>query len=129
MSADVYGAASRVQPQRDERGADVRHEPTKVVELFMAGDIEHGKQIIRRFCMDRPCCVTVTPTSYIYRGGEEAGFVVGVRNYPRFPSDGYSLREIARDLGDSLRSELGQDSYMVVDHGGQTTWSTTRHGG
>lgn len=126
---DVYGASSRVQPQHDDRGSTVRHEPTKVIELFMAGDVEHAKQIVRRFCSERHCCVTVTATSYIYRGGEESGFVVGVRNYPRFPSDGYSLREVAHDLGGLLRSELGQDSYMVVDHGGQTTWSTTRQGG
>jgi len=101
-------------------------EPTRIVELFMAGDIEHAKQIVRRFCMDRPCCVTVTQTSFIYRGGEEAGFVVAFRNYPRFPTDQYTMRQAAADLGETLRAELAQDSYMAVDHGGQTTWSTTR---
>lgn len=125
----MYGTATHIESMDAKPGETRRHEQTRVIELFMAGDIEHAKQVIRRFCMDRPCCVTVTPTTYIYNGGEEAGFVVGVRNYPRFPADSHSLREEAGDLGDALREALAQNSYMVVDHGGMTTWSSTRQGG
>lgn len=120
----MYGEAKAEEAAG--QGETRRSEQSRVVELFMAGDIEHAKQVIRRFCMDRPCCVTVTPTAYIYNGGEEVGFVVGFRNYPRFPADGHSLRAEASDLGDILRESLGQNSYMVVDHGGITTWSSTR---
>lgn len=122
----MYGTAATIEPVRQESQAANRHEPSRVVELFMAGDIEHAKQVVRVFCKDCPCCVTITPTDYIYRGGQEAGFVIGFRNYPRFPSDSYSLRTAAADLGDRLRDELGQDSYMIVDHSGMTTWSTVR---
>lgn len=123
----MYGLSTHIESTRpDAAGSVSRHEPTRVVELFMAGDIEHAKQVIRRFCAESPVCVTVTPTTFIYRGGEEAGFVVGFRNYPRFPTDSYTLRGMAADLGDRLRAELGQDSWMSVDAGGQTTWSTTR---
>lgn len=126
----MYGSSTHIRPgEKSAAGETVLHEPTRIVELFMAGDVEHAKQIVRRFCMDHPCCVTVTPTAYIYRGGEEAGFVVAFRNYPRFPTDHYTLRQAAADLGEALRSELGQDSYMAVDHAGQTTWSTRRQGG
>lgn len=104
------------------------HEPTRIVEVYMAGDVEHAKQVIRRYCKDSPCGVTVTPTTYIYRGGEESGFVVGIRNYPRFPADSYALRTRANELGTLLREALGQDSFMVVDHNGQTSWSSTRQG-
>lgn len=123
----MYGESTHIAKDKDAAaGETIRHEPTRIVELFMAGDVEHAKQIVRRFCMDRPCCVTVAPTAYIYRGGEEAGFVVAFRNYPRFPTDHYTIRQAAADLGEALRAELGQDSYMAVDHSGQTTWSTTR---
>lgn len=105
---------------------DAKHEPTRVVELFMAGDIGHAKQVIRGFCADSPTCVTVTPTTFIYKGGEEAGFVVGFRNYPRFPSDSYTLRKMAEELGERLRAELGQASQMVVDAAGMTTWRSSR---
>lgn len=122
----MYGAATRIQPARSQEGVRTLHEPTHVVELFMAGDVEQAKVVIRRFCFDNPCCVTVTPTTYIYRGGEEQGFVVAFRNYPRFPSDAYRLRSLASDLAELLRSSLGQDSSMVVTLGGVTSWSTTR---
>lgn len=126
---NVYGEATVVRKNDASRGETVRHEPTRVVELFMAGDIEHAKQVIRRFCRDVPCCVTVTPTTFIYNGGEEAGFVVGFRNYPRFPSDGESIRDRASKLGVALIDASGQDSYMVVCHGGTTMWASVRHGG
>ena len=118
----MYGAATEIK-QRDA------HCQARVVEVFMAGDIEHAKQVVRRWCKESPCCVTVTPTTFIYRGGEESGFVVGFRNYPRFPSDAATLGSRATELADRLREELGQDSYMSVAHGGVTTWSTTRQGG
>ena len=123
--ASVYGKASRIRKcKRASPSETVRHEPTRVVEVFMAGDIDHAKQVIRRFCRDVPCCVTVTPTTFIYNGGEEAGFVVGFRNYPRFPTDSYTLRDTADRLADAMRAELGQRSYMRVDAGGMTTWNT-----
>lgn len=82
--------------------------------MYMAGDIDHAKQAIRRYCNSHPCCVTVTPTAYIYRGGEEAGFVVTFRNYPKYSGDGQTLEEQGRELGALLKDELGQDSFMVV---------------
>jgi len=97
--------------------------PTEEVSVYMAGDVEHAKQVIRRFCKDEPSCVTVTPTAYIYTGGEEAGFVVAFRNYPRFPSARGSLEVKARELAEMLREALGQKSYMIVAESG-TTWST-----
>ena len=124
----VYGDATVIAPQRHSSGKSL-YEPTRIVEVFMAGDVQHAKQVVRRWCKESPCCVTVSPTSFIYRGGEEAGFVVGFRNYPRFPSDAYTLRSLAAELAERLREELGQDSYMSVDHGTTTEWSTTRQGG
>lgn len=122
----MYGESAATKYQQPQAGETVRHEPTRVVEVFMAGDVEHAKQIVRKFCLESPCCVTVTPTTFVYTGGEEAGFVVGFRNYPRFPTDPYTLRAAASDLAERLREALGQRSYMSVDAGGMTTWSSMR---
>jgi hypothetical protein len=123
----MYGQSTEIR-KPEGHGGSIRQEQTRIVEVFMAGDIEHAKQIARVWCKESPCCVTVTPTTFIYRGGEESGFVVGFRNYPRFPSDPYTLRSMASELAERLREELGQDSYMSVDHAGMTSWSTTRDG-
>lgn len=113
---------------RPAESGTVRHEQTRVVEVFMAGDVEHAKQVTRRWCKESPCCVTVTPTTFIYRGGEESGFVIGFRNYPRFPNDSHTLRRMAAELAELIREQSGQDSYMVVDGEGLTTWSSNREG-
>jgi hypothetical protein len=105
---DMYGK-STVASNSDRSFCE-----TFEVSVYMAGDIEHAKQVIRRYCNSHPCCVTVTPTAYIYRGGEESGFVVTFRNYPRHTSEGCTLEDQGRDLGLLLRGELGQDSFMVV---------------
>jgi hypothetical protein len=60
--------------------------PAYDVRLYMAGDIEVAKKVCREFCDELGWCVTVTPTTYVYKGGEEAGFIVGAINYARFPT-------------------------------------------
>jgi hypothetical protein len=122
VSHDIYGEACRIHGSNP----GLRQAQTHVVELFMAGDIGHAKQVIRLFCADHSICVTVTPTLFVYAGGEEAGFVVGFRNYPRFPSAVPALWSKAAILGDTLLEELGQDSWMCVEAGGMTSWRSKR---
>jgi hypothetical protein len=59
--------------------------PAYDVRLYMAGDIEVAKKVCREFCDSIGWCVTVTPTTYVYRGGEELGFIVDAINYACFP--------------------------------------------
>jgi hypothetical protein len=99
---------------------------TAIVSLYMAGDVEHAKQIVRRFCKEVPVCVTVSPTTYIYTGGEEVGFVVAFRNYPRFPTTLAALESKASSLANLLRERLAQDSCMIVSPA-VTSWSSTRN--
>ena len=99
----------------------VKSRPTAVVEIFMVGCVDDARRVCRRYCMDMGLCVAVTPTSYIYTGGEEAGFVIGLRNYPRFPSFGEELHRIAHKLAEELLDDLSQYSAMIVDSV-NTTW-------
>jgi hypothetical protein len=58
--------------------------------------------------------VTVTPTDYIYTGGGEAGVIVEIINYPRFPSEPADITQTAVDLGMTLMHKLYQRSFSVV---------------
>lgn len=87
---------------------------TNEIKLFISGPIEVAKQIIRRHCMDEGLCVTIEPTTYIYTGGEETGYVVTLRNYPRFPSSKEKLKARAILLANDLLRETCQHSFMVV---------------
>ncbi len=83
-------------------------------KIYIAGPIEFAKQIIRRECMQDGLCVTVEPTSYVYTGGEESGYVVGFVNYPRFPTEPEDIIKRAKDLMVKLLEETYQNSAMLV---------------
>jgi len=50
----------------------IRTCPAYPVTIYMAGDIAKAREACRRFCDDIGFCVTLTPTEYIYRNGQEA---------------------------------------------------------
>ena len=83
------------------------------ISIFMAGDVRDAQKYCQLYCNDLGLCVTVTPTKYIYTDGSEEGFVVGLINYPRFPSTPHLLTERAFDLAHELMRQLGQESFSV----------------
>jgi len=87
---------------------------TFTARIYMSGPIEVAKQIIRAECLREGLCVTIEPTTFIYTGGEEAGYVVGLINYPRFhgPPDAIAAR--ARDLLHKLLDATFQHSGLIV---------------
>lgn len=101
--------------------------PTYRVEIFMAGDIAEAKRTCRSYCFAVGLCVTIEPLDYIYTGGEEAGFRIGLINYPRFPAEPEEIWRKALELAELLRRDLGQHSFSVVDPV-KTFWSSRREG-
>lgn len=87
---------------------------TYVVRLYLSGPIEVAKQAIRAETLRAGLCVTIEPTTFIYTGGEEAGYVVGLLNYPRFPCEPQQLEERARDLMNKLLLATHQHSALMV---------------
>lgn len=97
------------------------------VTIKMAGDYNHAKQILRRefYPPSEGFCVTIQYVDFIYTGGEEAGFVIGIENYPRFPSEPKQLKSRAFQLAETLIRELHQWSAMIVAPD-QTHWINKR---
>jgi len=91
-----------------------KDEPTFTAKLYVAGPIEQAKTIIRRECFPRGLCVTIEPTLYIYACGEEAGYVVGLLNYPRYPEAPAFLFTKAQMLLETLIRETHQWSGLLV---------------
>lgn len=96
-------------------------EPTIYLEIYMAGDLNLAREVIREYCFEVGFCVNLTPTDFVYSGGEENGFRVGIINYPRFPSDLEALEERAVQLGKLLMIRLCQRSFCIVGPRG-TAW-------
>lgn len=99
--------------------------PTATARLYLSGPIEVAKQIIRAECLREGLCVTVEPTTFIYTGGEEAGYVVGLLDYPRFPCGQKKLTARATDLMHKLLEGTHQHSALMVTPQ-VTEWITKR---
>ncbi len=88
--------------------------PTHQIKIYLSGSIEVAKQVIREHLLDHPLCVTIDPTTFIYVGGEEAGYVVGLLNYPRFQTPPNELNVRAAMLAELLLKKTFQRSALIV---------------
>lgn len=93
--------------------------------IYMSGPIEVAKQALRKECLREGLCVTVESTTFIYTGGEESGFVVGLINYPRFPSTQPDIDHRARRIANLLLEETHQHSVLIMSPL-TSTWLTRR---
>lgn len=89
-------------------------EPTYTIQIYLSGPIEVAKHVLREECLREGLCVTIEPTTYIYTGGEEQGYVVGMLNYPRFPITPEALNERAKRIAEMLIERTFQRSALVV---------------
>lgn len=99
--------------------------PTFTVIIHMAGDINTAKRFLRRECYREGLCVSVSPETFIYTGGEEIGFLVRLVNYPRFPSEPEELRQRAYKIAQALVVECNQKTALVMDSE-RTAWIQIR---
>jgi len=95
------------------------------VKVFAAGAIEIAKQVCREEFLKKGLCITIEPTLFIYTGGEEIGFVIGLINYPRFPASPSSIRSRARQLAIKILDRTCQHSTLIMTPE-KTEWITKR---
>lgn len=82
------------------------------ISLFVTGNsIESA---CRRYCDKKGLCVTITGTNYVFKGGNEYGYVIGLINYPRFTKTPAELMRIALDLGEFLIKECNPNGSFTM---------------
>lgn len=99
--------------------------PSYPVSIFIGGDAWWAGKVCRDYCDEIGLCVTVTPTNYVYTDGNTLGVIVGLINYPRFPSEPEAIWAHAEALAARLRVELGQESY-TIQAPDRTVWFSFR---
>lgn len=99
--------------------------PTISYRIWVAGSLEVIKQTCRAYCWARPFCVSVSPTTFIYKGGEEEGAVIGLINYPRFPAEAPVIAQHAYRLAQHLLITLHQWS-CTIEGPQETVWLNRR---
>jgi hypothetical protein len=94
-----------------------------VVTIHMAGDLGEAKRLLREICYYAGLCVTISPETFIYTGGEEEGIRIGLVNYPRFPSSLAEIWKRAISMAERLVVDLRQKTALVVGPA-ETLWIT-----
>jgi hypothetical protein len=124
LAADLAGA-HRGGAARIIMNERIETAETHWAKIYLSGPIEVAKQILREECMREGLCVTIEPTTFIYTGGEESGYVVGLVNYPKFPSTSEGVTDRAASIARMLRDRTFQHSCMIVTPS-KTWWASTR---
>jgi hypothetical protein len=70
--------------------------------------------IVQNYVNSVGLCVSVTPTRFVYTSGSEPGLIVGLINYPRFPSTPDKIRTHAFKLAELLLRGCKQLWVSVV---------------
>jgi len=98
------------------------------VSIFIGGSVWEAETICRAYCDEVGLCVTVTETNYVYTDGETLGVIVGLINYPRFPSTPVAIWAHAEVLAERLRVGLKQESF-TIQAPDRTVWISLREEG
>lgn len=83
------------------------------VSIFIGGRASDIEDQCRTYCDEVGLCVTCTPTTFVYTYGETEGYIVGLINYPRFPSNPEAIWAHAEALAARLCIEANQQSYTI----------------
>ena len=73
-----------------------------------------AEQILQEYCDDIPYCVSMTPTKFIYDGSNEEGIIIGLINYPRFPSTREDVTNKAFEIAEIFLKKFNQNRISIV---------------
>lgn len=80
--------------------------------------MEDKKNFVKKICQNYVdkigWCVSVTSTDFIYKDGQESGFIIGIINYPRFPLTKEQLKNRTINLASILKENLQQLRVSIV---------------
>lgn len=96
------------------------------ISLFVTG--ENITEACQEYCDNNGLCVTITETNYVFTGGSEKGYIIGLINYPRFPKNNYELMFIAEDLGHFLMKKCNPQGSYTLQTPNYTHFITNRIG-
>ena len=76
--------------------------------------VSYARELLQKYTDAVGLCVTLTETEYIYTRGSEKGIIVGLINYPRFPSSTEKIKQQALLIAEILMLNLEQYRVTVV---------------
>lgn len=83
-------------------------------ESEIVHSVDEVRDAVKRYCNDIGFCVSLTQTEFIYTNGSESGVIIGLINYPRFPSNEDVLWRHALNIAAFLQCTCGQLRVSIV---------------
>jgi hypothetical protein len=77
-------------------------------------DLSEVENICQQYCNKIGYAVTVQPTKFVYKNGNESGCVIGLINYPRFPSTEEEIIRKAFEIGREVAIATKQLRFSIV---------------
>lgn len=75
---------------------------------------EHARKVCQDYCNQVGLGLSFTQTEFIYVHGKEPGIIVGLINYPRFPTSTAGIKLHALSLGKQLLEVMKQERLSIV---------------
>jgi hypothetical protein len=76
--------------------------------------VDEVRSWLQMYCNEEKLGVTLTPTEFLYVGGGEPGVIIGLINYPRFPTTIHEIKRKAIAIGQGLMKLCHQERLSIV---------------
>src|SRR3989344_401763 len=75
--------------------------------------IDEVKDLLQDYVNEVGLCVTVSPTTFIYKDGREEGVIIGLINYPRFPTTKDKLKQTTEEIAKLCKERYKQTRVSI----------------
>ncbi|MDP2672885.1 MAG: hypothetical protein Q8O84_03680 [Nanoarchaeota archaeon] len=75
--------------------------------------INEVKNLLQDYVDETSFCVTITPTTFIYKNGRENGAIIGLINYPRFPKTKKEIKQRAEEIANLCKDKYKQKRVSI----------------
>ena len=82
-------------------------------------NIEELKDFLQKNVNRIRLCLTITPTTFIYKGERETGATIGLINYSRFPETKEELKQKAEEIANLCKDKY-QQNKIAIEYQNQT---------
>lgn len=75
--------------------------------------LDEVKDFLQDYVDGVSLCVTITPITFIYKGGREDGVIICLINYPRFPTTKEKLEQKAEEIASLCKERYKQKRISI----------------
>jgi len=75
--------------------------------------LDDVKDFLQEYVNRVSLCVTIIPTTFIYKDNRDDGAIIGLMNYPRFPTTKEDLEKTAEEIARLCKERYKQNRISI----------------